>query len=306
MTYRDHPVFVPSGSESLCAVLTAPAHDGGDVGVVLVTGQRSRTHRNRMYVRLSRDLAARGIPSIRFDQRGAGDSTGNLRIDLRSPSGEDVTAAVDFLVRATGVSKVVLVSTCSGGATCMVAASRHRAVVASVAFTMPVMIPRPRGGRPLKKRIKRWVRRRLPLHQLAYLPGAHRLRRRKSPPSPRHVEVSPVFREALLAAVRRGVQVRFVFGEHAGYLRGMRWCLQQVAAELTPEERGRVRLEVVLGTELHRFMSLEEQDVLVTEAIQALEAILQEGLVSGPAEDIAELVRPPVGRVLVGEAGVSP
>jgi pimeloyl-ACP methyl ester carboxylesterase len=305
MTYRDHPVFVPSGSDSLCAVVTSPIDGVGDVGVVLVTGHRTRTHRNRMYVRVSRDLAARGIPSIRFDQRGAGDSTGSLRIDLRSPSGEDVMAVIDFLVRATGVSKVVLLSTCVGGATGMAAAARHRAVVAAVGFTMPVLTPRRRQGRPLKKRVKRWVRRRLPLQLLVRLPGAQRLRRRKSPPSPHQFEVSPAFLEALLAAVRRGVQVRFVFGEHAGYLRGMLWCLRQLAPELTPEERGRVRLEVVRGAELHRFMSLDEQDVLVTEAIQAVETILQEGLVSGPADEIAELVRPPVGGVLVGEAGVS-
>jgi pimeloyl-ACP methyl ester carboxylesterase len=306
MTYREHPVFVPSGSDSLCAVLTSPAaEDVGDVGAVLVTGHRTRTHRNRMYVRVARDLAARGIPSIRFDQRGTGDSTGTLRIDLRSPFGDDVAAASDFLVRATGVSRVVLLSTCVGGASGMTAAARHRAVAAVVAFTMPVLTPRRRRGRPLKKRVKRWVRRRLPLQLLVRLPGAHRLRRRKSPLSPHQVEVSPAFREALLAAVRRGVQVRFVFGEHAGYLRGMRWCLQEAAPELTPAERGRIRLEVVRATELHRFMSLEEQDVLVAEAVHAMERILEEGFAGGPAEEIAETIRSPVGPVPVGQAGVS-
>jgi pimeloyl-ACP methyl ester carboxylesterase len=294
VTYTEYPLFIPAGGEALCGVLAWPMRDTADVGVVFISGHQTRAHRNRMFVRAARGLTARGIPSVRFDQRGSGDSTGDLHVDLRAPSGDDVARVVDVLVEATGVSRVVLLTTCVGGATGMDAAARHPALAAVVAFSMPILVPRKRDRRPLKKRFKRWLRPRLPLHLLLRIPGVHRLRRRKPPPAPKHFEVSPPFREALGGALRRGAVVRFVFGEHTGYLRGLRWCLQGVASILSPEERGRVRLDVVRGLELHRFMSLGEQDALVAEAIEAVQALVADGFRTSPSEEIEEGFRPTV------------
>src|SRR4029077_11318648 len=88
-----------------------------DVGVVLVTGGGSKmpgTHRNRMYVRLARQLAADGVVALRFDFHGFGESTGSTsKVQLDRPFPDDVLGAVSCLERC-GIRRVILVGSCFG------------------------------------------------------------------------------------------------------------------------------------------------------------------------------------------------
>lgn len=102
--------------ERLAGVLAGPAAGQAacDVGVVVVVGgPQYRAGSHRLFVRLARALAADGVPTLRFDVRGMGDSTG-------TPAGfealdDDIAAAIDSLQAACPtVRRVVLWGLCDG------------------------------------------------------------------------------------------------------------------------------------------------------------------------------------------------
>jgi exosortase A-associated hydrolase 1 len=80
--------------------------------VIVVGGPQYRVGSHRQFVLLARGLASAGVPVLRFDYRGMGDSDGARRsfeaIDA------DIRAAVDELCRRAGVTEVVLWGLCDG------------------------------------------------------------------------------------------------------------------------------------------------------------------------------------------------
>jgi len=79
--------------------------------LVVVGGPQYRVGSHRQFVLLARDLAAKGVPVMRFDHRGIGDSDepylGFEALD------HDIASAVDaFLVQCPGVREVVLWGLC--------------------------------------------------------------------------------------------------------------------------------------------------------------------------------------------------
>lgn len=95
----------------LQAILHPGAADA-DTGVLIVVGgPQYRVGSHRQFVLLGRALAARGIPVLRFDYRGLGDSTGEPR-DFEAIDA-DVRAAVDeFFRRASGLRRVIIWGLC--------------------------------------------------------------------------------------------------------------------------------------------------------------------------------------------------
>ena len=86
-------------------------------GLLVVTGGPTyRVGPHRTNVMLGRDLADAGIPVMRFDFRGTGDSDGELRTLKRGgPVILDISAAIDtFFERAPGLKNVVLWGLCRG------------------------------------------------------------------------------------------------------------------------------------------------------------------------------------------------
>jgi exosortase A-associated hydrolase 1 len=80
-------------------------------GVVVVGGPQYRVGSHRQFTLLARELARRGVPVLRFDYRGMGDSEGEMR-DF-SDIDADLRAAVDTLVKeAPQVREVVLWGLC--------------------------------------------------------------------------------------------------------------------------------------------------------------------------------------------------
>src|SRR5690606_31415058 len=81
---------------------------------------------HRQFVLLCRHLAAHGIPAMRFDYRGMGDSTGAERgFDTVA---DDIRAAIDsFIKRVPSIGRVVLWGLCdAASAACLYAPSDER------------------------------------------------------------------------------------------------------------------------------------------------------------------------------------
>ena len=86
------------------------------VGMVLFNaGVIQRIGPHRINVKLARTLARHGIPTIRFDMHGMGDSQRpNGRLDYKAQVIEDLRAAMDALAAATGTQHFALLGFCSG------------------------------------------------------------------------------------------------------------------------------------------------------------------------------------------------
>jgi alpha/beta superfamily hydrolase len=269
--YDEYPVFVPAGEDRLAAVVCAPAGDLTDLGVVLLTGGNyTRTHRNRMWVRAARELAARGVPSIRFDYHGVGDSTGRVVLELERPLEADAHGAADLLKAATGVSRLALVSTCFGGRTAMAAAAQREDVVSTTLFPLPILTA---ADAPTKAPMRRRVRQRIKRSELgAKLLRSARVKRARTTVAKRReapaLVVSPRFRRDTGQTAKRG-EVRFVTGETTKELPETRRLVDELRRHLTAEELARIEIEVVPGTDIHRFQTFAEQDVVISHTVAA-------------------------------------
>ncbi len=113
---EERPLVFPCRGAWLYGILSLPAPSAAPPtrGVlVVVGGSQYRAGSHRQFTLLARDLAAAGIPAMRFDYRGMGDSEGELQ-DFEQ-AGEDLRAAIDrFVLEVPGLSEVVLWGLCDG------------------------------------------------------------------------------------------------------------------------------------------------------------------------------------------------
>jgi dienelactone hydrolase len=103
--------------EALLGTFCVPDKPGARVGVILFNaGIIHRVGPHRINVRLARELAKRGIPSVRFDLSGHGDSpraASNEAFERQAVA--DISAAVDALQETAGVERAAIFGFCSGG-----------------------------------------------------------------------------------------------------------------------------------------------------------------------------------------------
>lgn len=121
------PFTIESSGETLVGIF----HDAGSsspIGILLlVGGPQYRVGSHRQFVRQARDLSMAGYPTMRFDFRGMGDSSGQPLGFLGCM--EDIHAAIDALVRhKPNISAVVVYGLCDGASAALLFASRHRLV----------------------------------------------------------------------------------------------------------------------------------------------------------------------------------
>lgn len=111
----------------LCGVLHTPAagvSENSTAVIFITAGLIHKTGPFRLYVELGRTLALHGIPSLRFDLSGIGESaTCDSGESAEQSAITDVRAAMDTLAEELGVSRFVLAGLCSG------AEVAHRAAV---------------------------------------------------------------------------------------------------------------------------------------------------------------------------------
>ncbi len=137
---RERAVIVGE-NPALVGILTEPldAVAGGDrpACVLLNAGLVHRVGPNRLYVRLSRALAAAGFRAFRFDLSGRGDS--DVRRDgvsFTESSVTEVGSAIDYLTKA-GSRQFVLIGICSGAVNALQLALADARVVGCVAIDAP-------------------------------------------------------------------------------------------------------------------------------------------------------------------------
>lgn len=98
--------------------------------VVIVGGPQYRVGSHRQFVLLARALAQAGIPVLRFDYRGLGDSEGEAR-DFKAIDA-DIRAAIDCLISHTGVARVVLWGLCDAASAALLVAPQDRRIAGLV------------------------------------------------------------------------------------------------------------------------------------------------------------------------------
>lgn len=115
MQVKEMPVVFDCRGEQLIGMLHQP--DGSPwLGVlIIVGGPQYRVGSHRQFLLLARHLAAQGLPVMRFDVRGMGDSQGSpRRFDQLD---DDIRTAIDrFLVACPGLQGVVLWGLCDAAA----------------------------------------------------------------------------------------------------------------------------------------------------------------------------------------------
>src|SRR5436190_1422083 len=153
------------GSDRLWGILSRPA--GGSTPsstavVIVVGGPQYRVGSHRQFVLLARALARGGVPALRFDYRGMGDSEGERR-DFESVA-PDLRAAVDALcVACPATRRVVAWGLCDGAsAVLMFAAGDARSQGIAAAhpwaareFTQLVDAAPPWAGLPAAAKVDR-------------------------------------------------------------------------------------------------------------------------------------------------------
>ncbi len=135
------PVTFECRGQQIVGMLHLPAGRKRVPGVLLLhgfTGTKVESH--RMFVKLSRTLAHKGMASLRFDFRGSGDSAGNSEdLTIRSEVADSLEA-IKFMARHKRINsrRLGLVGLSLGGAVASYVAGRERKRFAALVLWAPV------------------------------------------------------------------------------------------------------------------------------------------------------------------------
>jgi exosortase A-associated hydrolase 1 len=111
MNFEEHAVTFNCNGARLYGIASIPQQAARRGVLVVVGGPQYRVGSHRQFTLLARSLAAQGIPAMRFDYRGMGDSAGEPRTfeDVQ----HDLRAAVDhFTATVPGMNEVVIWGLC--------------------------------------------------------------------------------------------------------------------------------------------------------------------------------------------------
>ena len=133
--YSEQALVFQCGRETLVGVLSVPDSPAPRGVLIVVGGPQYRAGSHRQFTLLARDLAQRGIASLRFDYRGMGDSSGEAR--TFESVGEDIGCAIDRLFAAVpALQDVVIWGLCDAASAALCYAHRDPRV-SGVALVNP-------------------------------------------------------------------------------------------------------------------------------------------------------------------------
>lgn len=111
MSFTEQAITFPCAGEELLGILALPERQQATGVLVVVGGPQYRVGSHRQFLLLSRALAEAGYPAMRFDFRGMGDSTGEMR-DFETIN-DDIGAAIEaFQTNCPQVKRIVLWGLC--------------------------------------------------------------------------------------------------------------------------------------------------------------------------------------------------
>ena len=133
--YSEQALVFECSRETLVGVLSVPDLPAPRGVLIVVGGPQYRAGSHRQFTLLARDLAQRGIASLRFDYRGMGDSSGEAR--TFEGVGEDIGCAIDRLFAAVpALQDVVIWGLCDAASAALCYAHRDPRV-SGVALVNP-------------------------------------------------------------------------------------------------------------------------------------------------------------------------
>jgi exosortase A-associated hydrolase 1 len=118
MNYQEQAITFDCGDACLYGIASIPDQPARRGVLVVVGGPQYRVGSHRQFTLLARSLAEQGIPAMRFDYRGMGDSAGEPRTfeDVQ----HDLRAAVDhFIATVPGIEEVVIWGLCDAASAAM-------------------------------------------------------------------------------------------------------------------------------------------------------------------------------------------
>lgn len=127
----------------LSGTITSPYNDNKDTAVLFITGsgqqdRNSEIANHRPFLVASDYLTRNGIAVLRYDDRGAGKSIGDVENLTTFDSADDASAAVDFL-KAKGYKKIILVGHSEGGTIAPIVASNNSNVDGLILLAPPAL-----------------------------------------------------------------------------------------------------------------------------------------------------------------------
>ena len=131
MSSKEIAISFEVGGEEIIGIVHKTAEPASRGLLVIVGGSQYRVGAHRQFVLMARCLAAAGVPVMRFDLRGMGDSTGN-RAPLLEYDQEVSTAIDNFQKCCPAIKQVVLWGLCDGASAIALHAWKEDRVCGSV------------------------------------------------------------------------------------------------------------------------------------------------------------------------------
>jgi hypothetical protein len=234
--------------------------------VILNAGVLHRVGPHRLHVSLARRLAAAGMPGLRLDLGGIGDSTTTSdAASFRESAVADTRVAMQGLTEAVGSQKFVLFGVCAGADNAIATALADSRVAGIVLVDPHTYISRRAVLRDLRVRLERrgpraFLRWGFGVAERRLRTRLERLARRTEAPPAEGREPPPIatHRAQLNTLVERGVKILAVFSG----IHGPRYNHADQLFELFPELRGRID-HVYFPTANHTFTELATQAELL-------------------------------------------
>lgn len=117
--FREEAQTIDLAGEQVAAILHHGDASASRGVIIVVGGPQYRVGSHRQFVLLARALSSQGLPVLRFDYRGMGDSSGDTRSFLQC--NDDIRCAIDwFSARLPGVKQLVLWGLCDAASACAI------------------------------------------------------------------------------------------------------------------------------------------------------------------------------------------